>query len=160
MTDSSSPSPPSKRAKVDPMVTSNTKSSKPDNKRGSEAMPTQKTGGWSNFAAHIAKDDKIMAGKAREDLERKGGETFRPEYRETYKDSTGKEQTTLHKKSGGDSRNQNTAKDGVEETSDVDEVAYYSDSSDGGVALSSSNLDSDAWIDIKTGDEHASWKRQ
>lgn len=57
--------------------------------------------GWGNFAAHIAQDDQNLAAKARQDRERLGGETFRPEIRETYKDQLGQSQTTLHDKVAG-----------------------------------------------------------
>ncbi|KAJ8105772.1 hypothetical protein OPT61_g9979 [Boeremia exigua] len=53
---------------------------------------------WGNFAAHIARDDANMAVKARQDRERTGAETFRPELRETYKDQRGKAQTMVHSK--------------------------------------------------------------
>jgi hypothetical protein len=66
---------------------------------GPIAPPTGK--GWGNFAAHIAQDDRDMAAKARADLERLGGETFRPEIRETYKDQLGQSQTTKHDKVAG-----------------------------------------------------------
>lgn len=54
--------------------------------------------GWGNYAAHIAQDDRNLVNKARQDLDRLGGETFRPEIRETYKDQRGQSQTTLHDK--------------------------------------------------------------
>jgi hypothetical protein len=66
---------------------------------GPIAPPTGK--GWGNFAAHIAQDDRDMAAKARSDLERLGGETFRPEIRETYKDQLGQSQITKHDKVAG-----------------------------------------------------------
>jgi hypothetical protein len=66
---------------------------------GPIAPPVAK--GWGNFAAHIAQDDRDMAVKARADLERLGGETFRPEIRETYKDQLGQSQITKHDKVGG-----------------------------------------------------------
>lgn len=56
---------------------------------------------WGNFAAHIARDDANMVVKARQDRERMGGETFRPELRETYKDQRGKAQTMVHNKVAG-----------------------------------------------------------
>lgn len=57
--------------------------------------------GWGNFEAHIKQDDKSMKAKARQDMERLGGETFRPEIRETYKDQRGQAQSTLHDKVAG-----------------------------------------------------------
>lgn len=56
---------------------------------------------WGNFAAHIARDDATMVVKSRQDRERMGGETFRPELRETYKDQRGKAQTMVHSKVAG-----------------------------------------------------------
>lgn len=56
---------------------------------------------WGNFAAHIARDDANMVVKARQDRERMGGETFRPELRETYKDQRGNAQTMVHSKVAG-----------------------------------------------------------
>ncbi|KAJ4990339.1 hypothetical protein SVAN01_04221 [Stagonosporopsis vannaccii] len=56
---------------------------------------------WGNFATHIARDDANMAVKARQDRERMGGETFRPELRETYKDQRGNAQTMVHGKVAG-----------------------------------------------------------
>ncbi|KAF2631108.1 hypothetical protein BU25DRAFT_407658 [Macroventuria anomochaeta] len=56
---------------------------------------------WGNFAAHIARDDANMVVKAHQDRERMGGETFRPELRETYKDQRGKAQTMVHSKVAG-----------------------------------------------------------
>jgi hypothetical protein len=57
--------------------------------------------GWGNFAAHIRRDDANMISKARQDLERMGGEKFRPEIRETYKDQRGNAQTVVHTKVAG-----------------------------------------------------------
>ncbi|KAF2129532.1 hypothetical protein P153DRAFT_291331 [Dothidotthia symphoricarpi CBS 119687] len=59
------------------------------------------TKGWGDFLTHIRNDDAIMVHKARQDFDRLGGETFRPEIRETYKDQKGKAETTLHDKVGG-----------------------------------------------------------
>ncbi|KAH6614099.1 hypothetical protein C7974DRAFT_417832 [Boeremia exigua] len=53
---------------------------------------------WGNFAAHIARDDANIVAQARQDRERNGAETFRPELRETYKDQRGKAQTMVHSK--------------------------------------------------------------
>jgi hypothetical protein len=57
--------------------------------------------GWGNFAAHIRRDDANMIVKARQDFERLGGEKFRPEIRETYKDQRGNAQTVVHTKVAG-----------------------------------------------------------
>ncbi|KAH7089162.1 hypothetical protein FB567DRAFT_326411 [Paraphoma chrysanthemicola] len=57
--------------------------------------------GWGDYKAHIAQDDQNMKIKAHQDMERVGGETFRPEIRETYKDQRGQSQTTLHDKVAG-----------------------------------------------------------
>ncbi|KAH8728669.1 hypothetical protein GQ44DRAFT_701796 [Phaeosphaeriaceae sp. PMI808] len=57
--------------------------------------------GWGNYATLIAQDDQNMATKARQDFDRGGGETFRPEIRETYKDARGQSQTTLHNQVAG-----------------------------------------------------------
>ena len=53
-------------------------------------------GKWSNFAAHIKQDDQNVVAKARQEMERMGGDSFRPEIRETYKDQRGQAQTTQH----------------------------------------------------------------
>lgn len=66
---------------------------------GPIAPPADK--GWGNFHATIRLDDQAMVVKARQDLERMGGETFRPEIRETYTDQQGRSQKTLHNKVGG-----------------------------------------------------------
>lgn len=67
-------------------------------KPGPIAPPVDKS--WGNFANAIRLDDQAMAAKARQDLERVGGETFRPEIRETYTDQQGRSQKTLHGKAG------------------------------------------------------------
>ncbi|KAJ4341303.1 hypothetical protein N0V95_007251 [Ascochyta clinopodiicola] len=76
----------------------------------SRQIPTQTVPGpiappsdnkWGNFAAHIARDDANMVVKARQDRDRMGGEAFRPELRETYKDQRGKAQTMVHSKVAG-----------------------------------------------------------
>ncbi|KAF2873383.1 hypothetical protein BDV95DRAFT_592763 [Massariosphaeria phaeospora] len=71
------------------------------------------TMGWGNFHAHIRRDDQDMALKSRQDFERMGGETFRPEIRETYTDQRGKSQTTLHTKVAGNPTAADTTKPGV-----------------------------------------------
>jgi hypothetical protein len=53
-------------------------------------------GKWGNFAAHIKQDDQNLVVKARQEMERMGGDTFRPEIRETYKDQRGQAQITKH----------------------------------------------------------------
>lgn len=68
-------------------------------KPGPIAPPADK--GWGNFHAHIRRDDQDVMAKAKQNLERLGGDTFRPEIRETYTDQKGKSQTTLHSKVGG-----------------------------------------------------------
>jgi hypothetical protein len=68
-------------------------------KPGPIAPPVDK--GWGNFAAAIRQDDQAMVVKARQNFERMGGETFRPEIRETYTDQQGKSQTTVHSKISG-----------------------------------------------------------
>ncbi|KAF1919617.1 hypothetical protein BDU57DRAFT_536577 [Ampelomyces quisqualis] len=65
--------------------------------------------GWGNFAAHIAQDDRALVLKTRQDLERLGGEIFRPEMQETYKDQLGQAQTTMHDKIGGSSAKKDEA---------------------------------------------------
>ncbi|KAF1956004.1 hypothetical protein CC80DRAFT_535991 [Byssothecium circinans] len=57
--------------------------------------------GWGDFHAQIRRDDRDMALKAQQNLERLGGETFKPEIHEVYIDQQGKSQTTLHSKVGG-----------------------------------------------------------
>ncbi|KAJ4332045.1 hypothetical protein N0V95_009752 [Ascochyta clinopodiicola] len=128
---------------------------------GLTTTSSRTTGRWDNFAARITQDDKMMAEKAREDLRRLEGDTFRPEARETYKDKKGKKETVVYKTVGGSASAGPTKRQGGEKgekyTGDagvaVDE-AYDSDSSDGGIALSPSDLDPDSWVVIKTGDEH------
>jgi hypothetical protein len=75
---------------------------------GPIAPPVNK--GWGNFAAHIAQDDQNIAAKARQEMERSGGEVFRPELRETYKDTLGQSQTTLHDKVAGGAKKDETVK--------------------------------------------------
>ncbi|KAF2826558.1 hypothetical protein CC86DRAFT_32067 [Ophiobolus disseminans] len=57
--------------------------------------------GWGNFFVHIKQDDVVMQVKAKEDYKRQGGDTFRPEMKETYKDQRGKKETKVHEKVGG-----------------------------------------------------------
>lgn len=71
----------------------------PSARPGPIAPPPGK--GWGDYKTHIAQDDQSMKVKAQQDLERTGGETFRPEIRETYKDQRGQSQTTLHDKVAG-----------------------------------------------------------
>jgi hypothetical protein len=67
-------------------------------KPGPIAPPPAKT--WGNFAAAIRHDDQSLAVKSRQELERLGGQTFRPEIHETFIDQQGKSQKTLHSKAG------------------------------------------------------------
>ncbi|KAF2265776.1 hypothetical protein CC78DRAFT_578945 [Lojkania enalia] len=64
------------------------------------APPTEKPS-WGHFTAAIRRDDHAMIAKANEDLERFSGQTYRPEFRETYTDKQGKSQKTVHQKVGG-----------------------------------------------------------
>ncbi|KAF2134010.1 hypothetical protein P153DRAFT_392632 [Dothidotthia symphoricarpi CBS 119687] len=57
--------------------------------------------GWGNWFAHIRNDDKEMVKKARQDLDRIGGQTFRPELKETYKNQQGKTHQIVHEKVTG-----------------------------------------------------------
>jgi hypothetical protein len=66
---------------------------------GAIAPPPAKT--WGNFAAAIRHDDQSSAVKSRQELERLGGQTFRPEIHETFIDQKGNPQKTLHSKVGG-----------------------------------------------------------
>jgi hypothetical protein len=66
---------------------------------GPIAPPVNK--GWGNFAAHIAQDDQNIAARARQEMERPGADVFRPELRETYKDTLGQSQSILHDKVAG-----------------------------------------------------------
>ncbi|KAF2633293.1 hypothetical protein BU25DRAFT_444081 [Macroventuria anomochaeta] len=164
MTNSSLPSPPMKRVKAEPDTSSNLTNTRADVKTELAATTTRAVGGWGNFAAHIARDDKNMAVKVREDLKRLGGDTFRPEFRETYKDQKGKKETTVHDKSGGSAtqaaaaglQDKTTPKHEEKETGRdavIVDRAYDTDSSDGGVALSPSDLETESWVVIKTGGE-------
>ncbi|XPS67862.1 hypothetical protein M3J07_000156 [Ascochyta lentis] len=171
MTNSTSPSPPSKRTKSDSTSSLDRSKAQPNPATEPAAASPRTTGGWSNFAAHIAQDDKQMAVRAHEDLQRLGGETFRPEFRETYRDQQGKKETTVHDQVGGSASalpirepQDTTAAKKKEErqTSGGDVVvhdAYDTDSEDGGIALSPSDGESDSAVLIKTGDEGQGWKR-
>lgn len=171
ITNSTSPSPLTKRVKEDLTVSLGSTQADATTKTKTKVAITQATGGWGNFAAYIAQDDKSMAVKAREDFKRLGGETFRPEFRETYKDQKGEKQIVVHDKVGGSANEAITAKSkgkgeaAVNEEKDTggDAVvlnAYDTDSSDGGVALSPSHLKTDSWVVIKTGGGDKSWKRK
>lgn len=74
------------------------------------APPTQSTmapktrplaPGWGDFHAQILRDDQNVKLKSQQEFERMGGESFLPEIRETFKDSKGRSQTTLHAQIGG-----------------------------------------------------------
>lgn len=170
MTNSNSSSPPIKRIKAEPTSSQGPKQTGGNAKVESLPPAARATEGWGNYAAHIAQDDKKMVVKAREQLKHLGGETFRPELRETYKDQNGKKEIKVHEKSEGSAdrgvsvRSQDKEvvkeeeKEPILDTVVVDR-AYDSDSSDGGIALSPSSLENDSWVVIKTGDENASWKR-
>lgn len=130
----------------------------------------QATGGWVDFTTQITQDDKIMAVKARAELARMGGETFRPEFRETYKDQNEKKETTVHSKFGSstgvesaaESHDKITVEEAQKEARDgaaAIAATYDSDSSDGGITLSHSDLEGDAWVAIKMGDEGRGWRR-
>lgn len=108
--------------------------------------PARAVGGWGNFAAHIAQDDQKAATIAREELKQRKGDTFRPEFRETYKDQKGQKETTVHKglgrriqpaatKSSDDNTLSKTDKSSVD-TAFIKEPLYDAESSEGGVALS------------------------
>lgn len=133
-----------------------------------QEITTNKTkGGWGNFAAHIAQDDKNMVLKARGDQKRLGGETFRPELRETYKGPRGKE-TVVHDKVGSKLYENMATGSHVAEREKkegnagavVEDRAYETDSSDGGIALSPLDVETDSWVAIKTGDENRGWERK
>ena len=164
MTSSSLPSPPTKQTKGESTVS-----------RKPAISTAPATGGWGNFTTHIVQDDKSMVVKAREELKRLGGQTFRPEFREIYKDQKGKKEITVHHKTGGSTdpgiaaepQDNTTVKEKQREAQKeeasgeavVVDCAYDTDSSGGGVALSPSDLETDSWVGIKTEDEHASWKQ-
>jgi hypothetical protein len=57
--------------------------------------------GWGNFLARIKQDDDNMKMKLKDEHERQGGDAFRPEIRETYKDQKGKAQMRVHGKVNG-----------------------------------------------------------
>lgn len=69
-----------------------------------------------------------MMVKVRENLDRLGGETFQPEFKETYKDKKGGKEEAVHVRFGGK---------GLEEGA---EECVYDDDSSGGVKLSPSDL--------------------
>ncbi|KAF3000854.1 hypothetical protein E8E13_007247 [Curvularia kusanoi] len=112
------------------------------------AIPARAAGGWGHFAAHIAQDDQKAATIAREELKQRKGDTFRPEFRETYKGQKGQKETTVHKGLGrrvvpAATKSQNV--DGRPKTempsagtAFVEEPLYDADSSEGGVAKNAS----------------------
>ncbi|KAF2023110.1 hypothetical protein EK21DRAFT_95172 [Setomelanomma holmii] len=68
-------------------------------RRGPAALPVNSA--WGNYEAHIKQDDQNLVVKVKEDIKRNGGETYRPEIKESYKDKSGKKETTVHEKVGG-----------------------------------------------------------
>lgn len=64
-------------------------------------LPLPPNNGWGNFFAQISLDDKRMAVENQKENGRLGGERFRPEIRETYKDQSGRKQVELHQKVAG-----------------------------------------------------------
>jgi hypothetical protein len=89
----STPSPPNKRIKDDPV-------SPPVAASPARAAPPA-ANGWGNFFAHIKQDDQATAVAAKEEYKRLGGDTFRPEIKETYKDQKGMAESKVHEKVGG-----------------------------------------------------------
>ena len=121
------------------------------------------TGGWVDPAAQIGQDDRNIAVTARENLKRLEGETFYTELQDMYRDQKGKKTTAVHDRIGN-SRNStlivelpgaDTVKEEERETGGngvVVDRAYDSDSSDGGIALSLSDLETELWAVIKRED--------
>jgi hypothetical protein len=89
----STSSPPNKRIKDDP-------ASSPVAQTPARASPPA-ANGWGNFFAHIKRDDQTMAVVAKEEYKRLGGDTFRPEIKETYKDQKGVAEIKVHEKIDG-----------------------------------------------------------
>ncbi|UPX18279.1 uncharacterized protein EKO05_0008583 [Ascochyta rabiei] len=165
-TESMPPSPPWKRTRGESSSPQDGSDIQPKPAAGPTPTPSRATGLWDKFAAHIAQDDKKMAVKAREEVERLKRERFRPELRETHKDKKGKKERVVQERvsgstsagirsqsAGGKKEKKQTGGGGVL----VDE-AYDTDSSDGGIALSPSDLEPDSWVVVKTGDESKGWE--
>jgi hypothetical protein len=89
----SASSPPNKRIKDEPI-------SSPIGQPPGR-YPPPAANGWGNFFTHIKQDDQTMAVKAKEEYKRLGGDMFRPEIKETYKDQKGVAESKIHKKVGG-----------------------------------------------------------
>jgi hypothetical protein len=79
--------------------------------------------GWADFKARIEKDDEEMVAKAKEGLEKLGGDKFRPEIREMYRDKEGRKEVTVREKSGG------------REVIKGEDERVWEEGSDGGVKL-------------------------
>lgn len=142
----STTAPPTKRVKEQHATVSEPKRINPHLPLKATTTPARAVGGWGNFAAHIAQDDQKAATIAREELKQRKGDTFRPEFRETYKDQKGQKVTTVHKglgrrtqptatKSSDDNTLSKTERSSAD-TALVKEPLYDADSSEGGVALS------------------------
>lgn len=54
--------------------------------------------GWKNFYEFICQDDKDMVAQSHQNRQSFGGDAYRPEIRETYKDQEGKTETAAHTK--------------------------------------------------------------
>jgi hypothetical protein len=71
---------------------------KPSSTLPPQSPPRPAASDWGNFAATIAADDQAMMAKSRAEADRIGGQSFRPEIRETYTNKQGKTERTKHKK--------------------------------------------------------------
>jgi hypothetical protein len=96
-TSSTSTSPPSKRVKEQPVSAPAHQPRRAEPvRRERSVLPTNTA--WGNFAAVIKQDDQEKIAKAKEDEKRDAGATFRPEILESYKDLSGKSESTVHEK--------------------------------------------------------------
>jgi hypothetical protein len=97
---SQSPAPPNQSVIQPAMYTQTAAppSQMPGAPRSGSIAPPAARGGWGDFHAQIRRNDKETLAKAQESFERLGGASFRPELHETYIDTRGKPQTTVHSK--------------------------------------------------------------
>jgi hypothetical protein len=83
-------------------MSSQSSTSSPPAKRVKDGPPVLPPGNaWRNFFTHITQDDGQMAAKAREEVQKLGGDTFRPEIKETYQSRQGGKEVKVHEKVAG-----------------------------------------------------------
>jgi NADH:ubiquinone oxidoreductase subunit len=134
-TDSSNVSPPTKRIKEEPI-------SSPTNNQHPSLAPPPRQNAWLNFATIIKQDDDKLKAKLEDERERerKAGNKFRPEIKETYKHQKGRTETVVHEKVGAPA---------VVKSEDSADVVMKKEGLDGGGSVGGVQIESETSSEVE-----------